>query len=379
MFRHCRRPVGLLLLTSGLLLSGGRLRGADPEPVRVAARGRPELVFACDRPTDQLDGLFTPVVVADLVALHAGVALSTEDFSAARAAAAERLEHAGIPLTAWLVLPRDQGYYVNTDNAGATADQYAAFDRWSRAHDLHWAAIGLDIEPSLTEFAALQDHRARLVALLLRRACDGGRVVRARADYATLIRRMQAGGYRVQTYQLPFIADERAAHTTLLERVLGLVDVRGDEEVLMLYSSFNHQSGAGMLWAYGPAAQAIAVGSTARSGDAAADALMPPLNWEEFSRDVVVAAHFSRTVGVYSLEGCVQQGFLPRLRTLDWSAPVVLPAAAIERAGAFRARVHRGLWLGSHLPWLAGGSLLLVGAGVGLWGRRRRHRRAVAA
>ena len=128
---------------------------------------------------------------------------------------------------------------------------------------------------------------------------------------------MQAAGYRVQTYQLPFIADERGAHTTLLERVLGLVDVRGDEEVLMLYGSFNHQTGAGMLWAYGPAAQAVAVGSTARSGDAATDARLPPLDWDEFPRDLIVAAHFARTVGVYSLEGCVQQGFLPRLRTMD--------------------------------------------------------------
>lgn len=361
------------LLAIALLAPAARLRGVGAEAVRVTVRGRPELVFACDQPTDQLDGLFTPAVVADLAALHAGVALSTEDFSPARAATVRRLERAGIPLTAWLVLPRDQGYYVNAGNAAQTAERFAAFDRWSRVHDLHWAAVGLDIEPSLTEFAALQEHRMRLVALLLRRAVDGARVVRAHAAYAALIRRMQAAGYRVQTYQLPFIADERRAHTTLLERVLGLVDVRGDEEVLMLYSSFNHQTGAGMLWAYGPAAQAIAVGSTARSGDAATDARVPPLDWEEFSRDLIVAAHFSRTVGMYSLEGCVQQGFLRRLRTLDWEAPVVLPAESIARANQFRARVQRVLWIGSHLPWLLGGGfLVLVIAAVMFVVRRRR-------
>ena len=154
--------------------------------------------------------------------------------------------------------------------------------------------------------------------------------------------------------------------------MLGLVDVRGDEEVLMLYGSFNHQTGAGMLWAYGPAAQAVAVGSTARSGDAATDARLPPLDWDEFSRDLIVAAHFARTGGVYSLEGCVQQGFLPRLRTMDWDAPVTLQAESIERANRFRARVQRVLWIRSHLPWFGGGFLVLVIAAVMFVVRRRR-------
>lgn len=44
---------------------------------------------------------------------------------------------------------------------------------------------------------------------------DTGSVSRARNAYAALIQWIQAGGYRVDTYQFPFIADERKVHSHL--------------------------------------------------------------------------------------------------------------------------------------------------------------------
>jgi hypothetical protein len=150
---------------------------------------------------------------------------------------------------------------------------------------------------------------------LVRRRFDTSRVSRAREAYSTLIRQIQARGYPVDTYQFPFITDEREAHSTLLERLFGIVDVRGNREALMLYSSFNHPADSALIWKYGPDAQIITVGST--SGDATAPSKFAPLSWNEFSRDLIVAAHFSPVVGIYSLPGCVQRGYLPRLRIID--------------------------------------------------------------
>lgn len=93
---------------------------------------------------------------------------------------------------------------------------------------------------------------------------------------------------------MPFLAEERAVHSTLLERLFGIVDVRGDDEVLMGYSSFNHAAGGGVPLMYGPRTETLAVGTT--SDDKAAG--LTRLSWEEFSRDLIVAAHFSRMVGV---------------------------------------------------------------------------------
>ena len=139
----------------------------------------------------------------------------------------------------------------------------------------------------------------RLMGTLIRRCFDAGRVNRARAAYAALIARIQAAGYPVETYQFPFIADERKVHSALLERLFGIVDVRGDREVFMTYTSFNHAIDSALIWEYGPETQALAVGSTA--GDAQPGARFAPLSWDEFSHDVMVARHFSPIVGVYSL------------------------------------------------------------------------------
>ena len=144
----------------------------------------------------------------------------------------------------------------------------------------------------------------------------------------------------------------------------------------MLYTSFNHAVGAEILWQYGPYAQTIAVGSTATSGDAAMDAKFPPLNWDEFSRDLIVASHFSQLVGVYSLEGCVRQGFIPRLKTMDWTQPVVIPADAVHKAGGFRKAIFAVLWFGSHLIYFAIALLLAIAWLIRFLVHRRRRKRS---
>jgi len=347
--------------------------------VRIQGGTRPDLIFGCDRQTRDLDALFTPALVADLKALGAGVALSTEDLSPARAAVVRRLIDAGIPMLAWIVLPKDQGYYVNVGNAPQTAARFADFDKWTRANGLRWQAVGLDVEPMLHEYGAL--GRWRLASLVARRAFDWERVRRAGDEYQALVRQIQARGYRVQTHQLAFIADERKAGSTLLQRIFGIVDVRSDEEVLMLYTSLSEPFGAALIWAYGPEAQLVAVGSTNLSGDPALDARYPPLTWEKFSRDLRVARHFSRRVGVYSLEGCVRYGFIPKLMTMDWSEPVTIPAESIRQATGFRTIVRIALWIASRLVYVIV-AFVLIAAWIARvtrrWWKRRRARRAAS-
>jgi hypothetical protein len=331
---------------------------------------RPQLIFACcDQGKEAISALFAdPRVFADLKELHAGLAIPMNELSPERAQLIHQLNEDGLPAIAWIVLPGEQGYYVNAYNPRETAGWFAEFEKWSGKNDLRWNAVGLDIEPDFKEF---QWPKWRLALTLLQRGFEGGRVRAARQAYAALIHQIQAHGYRVQTYQLIFIADERKAHSTLLERLFGLVDVRGNEEVLMTYSNFNHKVGAAMVWSYGQDTQAVAVGSTLSSGNAALDAKYGPLNWEEFSRDVVVASHFSRQVGVYSLEGCVRQGFLPRLKTLDWNQGVEIPSAALARMHRFRVLIQGVLWTASHLLYFATAFLIVV---IGFVGRRIRRK-----
>ena len=345
------------------------------EDIRIQGDGsRPKLIFACDRPTNELAKLFTPQLISDLKEINAGIALSTEDFSPARAQVVRQLNAAGIPMTAWIVLPQDQGYYVNASNAPQTTERFAEFDKWTLDNGLRWEAVGLDIEPNFSEFSDIHGHKLRLAWTILKRAFNSKRVQRANEAYTTLIGKIRSRGYSVQTYQLEFIVDERKAHSTLLERILGVVDVRGDDEILMLYSSFNHKIEAAVISQFGPDAQTVAVGSTAPTGDTAMDKKFPPLNWEEFSRDLIVARHFSPVVGVYSLEGCVHQGFISRLKTMDWSQTVVIPAAAAIDAARFARAVQSALWIGSHLLYFIVFFLLIIAWFVRIFVKWRRRK-----
>jgi hypothetical protein len=392
--------------SAGLLAPVARAgNGAEVLPdgdVRVQGSGvRPQLFFACGGDTNALRSLFADgTVIAELKDLHAGVGMGTGDLSPARAQVVRRLEQAGVPVVAALSLPPSQGGYANAGNAPEAEASFAAFQKWTAAYNLHWTAVGIDIEPNLKDFAAMREHPFRFLVTLLGRSFDGGRVWRARQAYSALIRQIHSAGYPVQTYQFPFIADEREVHSTVLERLFGIVDVRPREveshgrlaasasaaaaissnenaEVLMIYSSFSHiKAGTALVWSYGPEAQGIALGSTESSGDPATDAKFPPLNWNEFSRNLIVASHFSRLIGVYSLEGCIQQGFLSRLNTLDWSQSVTISAASIRRVERFRHVVEGILWTLSHILYFVAAIFLVVASLI--WRRRNRRLRRMS-
>jgi hypothetical protein len=358
--------------------------GGSSDSVLVPGGAPPLLMFACDGPISDLESLFSQAgVISDLQTLHAGVALAVPDLTPERAQLVRRLNHAGIPVAAWLALPGEQGYYLNASNEPQAAAHFAEFENWTATDGLRWAEVGLDIEPNIQEFAALKHGgKWRLIATLAGRYFDIGRVRRAKVAYSALIRQIQSRGYAVQTYQFPFIADERAAHTTVLERVAGVVNLKSDQEVLMTYTSFNRSLDSALIWVYGPDAQGIAVGSTAGS---ASDPHFVPLNWDEFSRDLKVANHFSlsrtvgsRTIGVYNLEGCVRQGFLSRLKTVNWSEPVTIPAEAVRQARRFRTRVQMALWIASHLLYFIAVFLIAITWIIARWRNRRRKQPRLA-
>jgi hypothetical protein len=319
------------------------------------------LTFGCELETHALRDLFAdPDLIATLVGLRAGVSLGLMDLSAGRADVVRRLNEAGVPVTAWLLLPKDQGYWFNAGNAPLAAARYAEFQTWTAGHGLRWAGLGLDIEPDFEELQQLLGGgRWRLVPRLLARAFDGGRVLRAQAGYAELLARMRGDGYQVETYQFPFIVDERRAGSTLLQRLFGLVDLEADREVLMLYTSFTPGIGPALLWSYAPDAQGIAIGLT--GGGVEPEGFARLLSWEELCRDLLLAGRWRDEIFVYSLEGCVQQGFLARLQGFDWYQDLTPPRAAARRVDSLRRLFRSALWLSAR-P-----ALVLLGLAALAW------------
>jgi hypothetical protein len=347
---------------------------AATSSVEIAGPGsQPDIGFACcDKGIIPMQQLFAdPAVLSALVQLHAGVAVEIADFSPQRAAIVKQLAQAGIPVTAWLVLAPEQGFYINASNAPAAAQRVAQFEQWTTDNHLQWAAVGLDIEPDFGQLAALKSHRWRLLSTLLSQAFDSGRIVRAQQAYTSIIRGLQSHGFVVQTYLMPYVPAERDVHVNIVDRMLGTVDVRGDQEYLMVYTSYAHPVGAAMVWSLGRNEQGITVGVT--DGDGKPGTANGPLDWNEFSSNLIVAGHYTRHIGVYNLEGCVRQGFLPRLLTMDWSQSVVIPAASISHAERLGFVVRVALWTAAHLIWFIAAVILLL-VWLIAWRRNRRRR-----
>ena len=307
----------------------------------------PRLTFACELDPARLADLFADsAVIDDLLALGARVALMCSDFSDQRAGVVRQLNAVGVPVAGIPLLPLAEGYYFTADNADRAADCYQEFAAWTRRHELVWDGVGLDIEPDARIYLQIMDGPWRLVPMLAPRLLDRARPARSRAAYRELVERIRADGWPVENYQFPLIADERQAGSTLLQR-LALVDVATDREVWMLYSSFLRALGPGLIWAYGPEAAAIGVGTTGGGPDIPGSPQMPSLSWEELARDLRLARHFCDQILIHSLEGCVWQGFLHRLRSFEW-ADAEGPPDRARAAAALRTSLRAALWASAH-------------------------------
>lgn len=310
---------------------------------------RVKLTFFCELGGRELEALFSdPSILSTLLELEAGISLGIRDLSARRARVVSRLNQAGIPVVAWQLLPRSQGYWFNICNAPQAQARYRAFRAWSTRHGLRWAGIGVDIEPDIVELEHLMQKNWRWVPVLLRRGCGKQRLVEAQTCYRSLVAGIRGDGFEVESYELPFVIDELRAGSTLLRRIVGITDVPADRRVPMLYTSYFRPYGQALLWQYARHADSMGVGITGGGVEMSGVGNHVPLSWEELARDLRLSAHWCRGVHIFSLEGCVRQGYLERLRDFDWDRPAYPPKHWLLGVILFRAGLQAALWLCSH-------------------------------
>ena len=298
-----------------------------------------QLSFFCELGAGELARLFADeALIHLLLRLRATVTLGLIDLSAERAEVVRRLNAAGVPTAAWLLLPEEGGYWCNAHNADEAWERYGDFIAWTRAHGLRWERVGIDIEPNIDEVRAVRRSPLALVRALPR-IFRG--VTHHREMYQGLVRRIHADGYPVDAYVFPFIHTEREAGTEVLQRITGMIDLKVDREIVMLYTSFARPHGHGFLDFYARHFPAVAVGVTGGGVEEGLDP-PPPLSWDELARDLRLARRHTDDIHVFSLEGCVEHGYLERLVDFDWGVPVET-AGATERAAALIRRMRIAL------------------------------------
>jgi len=305
----------------------------------------PHLTFFCELETSALGELFSkPDVVEKIKHINAHISLGLLDLSAARAMVVKKLNQSGIPLHAWLLLPQDQGYWFNLDNSDQALNIYREFKQWTAAHGLIWETIGLDIEPDIRLMQSSSRGILPGISGVLRKALSRKNRSSAEENYRELVKTIRLDGWGVESYQFPPIIDERMARSHLLQDLFGILDLPVDREVLMLYSTFYRPHGGAILASYGSQAQAIGVGITGGGVDTGSLVDSRPMTWEELQSDLTLAARFTPQVYIFSLEGCVENGYLARIDTLAWNQLNIQTLAGKRRIDRIR-KVFRGfLW-----------------------------------
>jgi hypothetical protein len=309
----------------------------------------PDLTFFCEMPSDKLKAFFSNSdILKQLKELHANISLGLLDFSPERAAVVKQLTKSGIPVTAWLLLPKDKGYWTSLDTVSQTVRAYADFKSWTIKNNLKWAAVGLDIEPSINRMGLFGKGWINEIPDLAKRLFSARKYTLLENELRALINQIRLDGFPVETYNFPFIIDERKADSRILARTLGIPPLNVDREVLMLYSSSFSKNGDAILWSYAHQAEGIGLGSTGGGVELENGEPMRSMSWSDLQRDIRIAREFSQHIYIFSLEGCVQQHFLEPLIHFNWEVKSEFPVKTGQKVTLVRHFAQVLLWLASH-------------------------------
>jgi hypothetical protein len=111
---------------------------------------KPNISFCCELPDKEFNELFADsTLINELVEMKASIRIGLHDFNPGRTTTIQRLNNAGIPVVAWLLLPEEDGYWFNLHNGDKAEKRYADFRKWTSENHLKWIGIGIDLEPDI--------------------------------------------------------------------------------------------------------------------------------------------------------------------------------------------------------------------------------------
>jgi hypothetical protein len=292
-------------------------------------KARPVFSFFNELKSPQLVHFFSDsTIIPTLQKLQAEVRMGILDLTPERASIVRQLNQAGIPVVAWLLLPEEQGYWFHSGNGELAINRYKEIKKWSDENSLQWKGIGIDLEIDINDAKLLKSNPWKLVWRMFTRLYDTSPIEEGRKKYAELLAAMKADGFIVESYYVPFIKDEVSIHRTALQQITQFLDVSTEREIPMLYSSFMGQPD-GILQVYGKDAHVrmVALGSTGGGFDPS----MPSMSYDQLVHDLNVASKFAGEVHIFSLEGCVEKGYLTRLINYQFDPSIQINTIQVEK------------------------------------------------
>jgi hypothetical protein len=277
----------------------------------------PHLSFFCELKGKEFNELFADTaLIRELVEMKISVRIGLHDFSPERTRTIQKLNQAGIPLFAWLLLPEEEGYWFNVKNGDKARKRYDDFTKWTIENNLKWDGIGIDIEPDMNDAKMALSHPWKLAWKVYKRLYDNESLKKGKEQYQSLIGKMKADGYPVESYIIPYIFEERAKKTTSLQKLMGIVDIETDTEIPMLYTSM--LGNPGIIPLYHRDNMPVALGSTGGGVDIGGIDMIS-LSWDNLKRDLLIASKLTDQIHIFCLETTVQKGFLTDIRNFDFT------------------------------------------------------------
>ncbi len=285
--------------------------------INLGILGIPGISFFCELQDNEFNDFFADTsLIRELTEMNAALRIGLHDFSPERAMTIRKLNEAGIPVVAWLLLPERDGYWFNMYNGEKASKRYDDFILWTQENDLKWDGIGIDMEPDMNDGRLIFTHPLKLAWKVYKRLYDNKSLKKATVLYKDLIERMRNDGYSVESYIIPFLYDERELGTTSLQKLMGIVDIKTGVEIPMLYTSAMGNSA--IIPLYHRDHMPIALGSTG-GGVKINGVELASLSWDDLKKDMLIAAGLTDEIHIFSLEGSVDKGYLPKIRNLDYS------------------------------------------------------------
>jgi len=285
--------------------------------INVIYGGKPHISFFCELPEKEFTQLFSDSsLINELSEMRISLRIGLHDFGTERTAIIKRLNQAGIPVYAWLLLPEEDGYWFNMHNGVKARKRYEDFKKWTTENQLKWEGIGLDLEPDMNDAKLLMTHPWKFGWKAYKRLYDKKSLKAATEIYQKLISSMKADGYLVESYIIPFLFEERAKKTTSLQKLLGIVDIETDKEIPMSYTS--GMGNPAIIPLYHRDKMPIALGSTG-GGVKIEGFELASLTWDKLERDLIIASKLTDEIVIFCLETSVQKGFLENIKKIDFN------------------------------------------------------------
>jgi hypothetical protein len=319
---------------------------------------KPHLSFFCELQSIEFNELFADsALINELVEMQVSLRIGLHDFSPGRTTTIQKLNQAGIPLVAWLLLPEEDGYWFNMHNGGKAEKRYADFKKWTEENHLKWAGIGIDIEPDMNDARLALSHPWKLVWKVYKRLYDNKSLKAGKELYQNLLTTMKADGYSVESYIIPFIYEERAKNTTSVQKLMGIVDLETDREIPMLYTSA--MGNPGIIPLYHMDKMPIALGST--GGGVKVEGIeLASLTWDKLEKDLLIASALTNEILIFCLETSVQKGFLAKIKNLDFDQKAPDISAETKKQSKINSAIRFILVILDHPFWFTLAILAII-------------------